>query len=268
MANKMKKYLFLILLLPLHSYGDIYKCESNDGGVTYSDLPCKNIKKVIDSNVLVSLNIMSPTQEKIQEKTYKKRSCELNQSSKNEIQRRYKNLESEIKKSKNIGSKRKKEALLEVDKNKKKALSAHYNNTAFWSTKVEFDQLVKSAREKYGDSITFTLAMKIISIESLRDSAQYLFDKNCQLKNSSYVNYNQSKSLDKEDQKVSSPLPYIQSNIDNGVTDINHGAINVSTGIFMPSTGAGIIDPTTGTVYVDVGGGYVNTRTGSFSPKL
>ena len=46
------------------------------------------------------------------------------------------------------------------------------------------------------------------------------------------------------------------------------GAIDVTTGTFMPKVAGGFIDPRNGTFHVDVGGGAINTRTGEFSPII
>ena len=45
------------------------------------------------------------------------------------------------------------------------------------------------------------------------------------------------------------------------------GAIDMGSGRHLPGIAGGVIDPMNGTVYHDVGGGFVNSRTGQFSPK-
>lgn len=44
-------------------------------------------------------------------------------------------------------------------------------------------------------------------------------------------------------------------------------AIDARTDRVLPGVAGGVIDPKTGTFHQDVGAGYVNSRTGKFSPK-
>jgi len=46
------------------------------------------------------------------------------------------------------------------------------------------------------------------------------------------------------------------------------GAIDVTTGTFMPKAAGGYIDPRSGTFHVGVAGGVINTKTGAFSPII
>jgi len=47
---------------------------------------------------------------------------------------------------------------------------------------------------------------------------------------------------------------------------VPQGAIDVTTGQYLPPAAGGVINPQTGAFYQSVGGGYINTQTGAFMP--
>ena len=54
------------------------------------------------------------------------------------------------------------------------------------------------------------------------------------------------------------PIPHV---------NVPQGAIDVTSGQYLPPAAGGVIDPRTGTFHIDAGGGYINSQTGEFSPK-
>ncbi|KAK48173.1 pilus assembly protein CpaB [Caballeronia jiangsuensis] len=52
------------------------------------------------------------------------------------------------------------------------------------------------------------------------------------------------------------------------VNSVPQGAIDVTTGQYLPPAAGGVINPQTGAFYQSVGGGYVNTQNGSFVPAV
>lgn len=256
------KYLLLALFIPTLVYGEIYKCENNTGGISYSDDPCQNEDNitVIENSDLISLNVLTPFEEKKQEE---KKTCKLDYNSKNEINRRYDNLEKEVIDS-NITKKAKDIVLSEIKFNRSKALSANYSFTkGFWSVKIQHDNLLKEAKQNSNGKITYDNAINVIEIERSRDSFLYFFDKDCQSESDILTGDSYNNRL------------YVEENYKNQVHQVettpnnnNIGVIDVNSGILMPSVAGGIIDPRNGTFHTDVGGGYINTQTGQFSPKF
>lgn len=47
---------------------------------------------------------------------------------------------------------------------------------------------------------------------------------------------------------------------------VPQGAIDGTTGQYLPPAAGGAINPQTGAFYLSVGGGYINTQTGQFMP--